>query len=81
MEKTCPISSPTPKDESMRCYDVLNMLRNVKCVNKPGVDLMHAFVSDLECGWQSGATVLIGGNILTIIALPITIWLIGKLSL
>ncbi|CAL8100961.1 unnamed protein product [Orchesella dallaii] len=56
MEKTCPIWSPTPKDESLRCNKMLQMLRNVNCHNKPGTDLMHAFISDLECGWESSAS-------------------------
>ncbi|ODM96941.1 Chaoptin [Orchesella cincta] len=58
MEKTCPIGSSTPKDESKRCNKMLQMLRNINCHNKPGTDLMHAFITDLECGWESSAPAL-----------------------
>lgn len=34
------------------------MLRNIDCQNKPGTDLMHAFVSELECGWTSTGNML-----------------------
>lgn len=81
MEKTCPVGSPTPKDESMRCNQMLDMLRSVRCQNKPGTDLMHAFIVDLECGWKSESrriktfqSVLLSAFLFTIV---IPYWITG----
>jgi len=43
---------------SSDCNTMLRSLRAIQCVNKPGSDLLAAFVNDLECGWDSSATSL-----------------------
>lgn len=41
---------------------MLKHFRSVPCVNKPGADLLEAFVKDLECGWESSAHTLSNTN-------------------